>query len=254
MGEITAQGKGRNLVICPVHNEGASIRSFYHALRRFHTGDILLVDDGSTDDGRAFLANLNEKRTFLLSHPRRVGYGGSLLTGFDFAREGGYDRIITIDADFQHLPRHTPFFLRELDRYQVVLGSRYIKFQYYFDVPRSRMLINRYISGLIKVLFLATFSDPFCGLRGYRSSFLRKARLEENGYGLSLEIILEIIRTKTPFREIPIEAIYLDHSRNFLDGLDQPRPRLLYYLEVIARKRRSMTDEEKVFDYQPPSG
>ena len=244
----------RNLVVCPVHNEEDSIGEFYRELRRRYSGDVLFVDDGSTDQGRDFLSNLKEDRTFLVRNPQRVGYGGSLLAGFDFAREGGYQKIVTIDADLQHLPRHVPVFLAGLDRSEVVLGSRYIKVKYFLDIPRPRMVINRYIAGLFQVLFLSTFSDPFCGLRGYRASFLRKARLTEAGYGLSLEIIMEIIRTKTEFLEAPIEAIYLDYSRNFLDGLDRPRPRLLYYLEVIARKTRRMTDEEKSFDYQPPSG
>ncbi len=244
----------RPLVVCPVHNEGEAIAEFYRELRRCYPGDVLFVDDGSTDQSRKFLSKLQEDRTFLIRHPRRLGYGGSLLAGFDFAREGGYEKIVTIDSDLQHLPHHIPVFLAGLDRYEVVLGSRYIKVKYFLDIPRPRMVINRYIAGLFQVLFLSTISDPFCGLRGYRGSFLRKARLSEIGYGLSLEIIMEIIRTKTEFLEVPIEAIYLDYSRNFLDGLDRPRPRLLYYLEVIARKTRSMTDEEKSFDYQPPSG
>ena len=105
----------------------------------------------------------------------------------------------------------------------------------------------------VRVLFSTRFSDPFCGFRGYRPSFLNKITLQEESYGLSLEILLEIIKSKTPFGEVPVEAIYLDYSREFLDGLSHPRERLLHYLQVISRKRRRMSDEEKTFNYQPPS-
>ena len=62
---------------------------------------------------------------------------------------------------------------------------------------------------------------------------------------MQLEILLEVIRTKTAFREVAVEALYPNPFRRFLDGLDDPRLRLLHYLSVIARKKREIEDEEK---------
>ncbi len=58
-------------------------------------------------------------------------------------------------------------------------------------------------------------------------------------------MLLEIIRTGTEYGEIPVDMIYLDDTRKFMDGLDDPLKRLDYYRGVI---RRSMgnTEERRV--------
>ncbi len=234
-----------NLVVCSVYNEEATLRKFCRKLRRCYSQDVLFVDDGSTDKGKDFLVNIIDERTFLIRHPERKGYGAALLSGFKFSLQRGYKRIVTIDTDLQHNPEHLPAFLRELIEYEVVLGSRYIRIDKYLEVPRERMIINRYIARMIKLLFSVNFTDPFCGYRGYRDTFLNRVYFRENSYGIGLEILLEIVRTKTSFKEIPIEVIYFNCQRKFLDGLAHPKQRLLYYLEVITRKKKDIENEPR---------
>ena len=226
-----------SLVICPVYNEEETIEEFYRNLREHYMQDVVFVDDGSTDSSRRYLASVESPETFLITHPERLGYGAALLSGFRFSLERGYRKIITIDVDLQHNPREIPAFLNALDRERVVLGSRYISSCDHFNIPGERLAINRYISGLIKRLYAVHFTDPFCGYRGYRESILKRMVLKQKSYGLGLEIILEIIRTGVSFKEIPIKAIYNNHLRKFLDGLDDPKTRLLYYLEILSAKR-----------------
>jgi len=242
-----------NIVICPVYDEEDTIRQFYQDLRRYYDQDVLFVDDGSRDKSRDFLLRIKGENTLVIRHPQRYGYGAALLSGFKFAHDKGYKRIVTIDTDLQHNPERIPIFLRELFEFEVVLGSRYIRIDKYFEVPCKRLIINCYISQLIKTIFSTRFSDPFCGFRGYRDSFLRKAQLKEKSYGLSLEILLEIIRTETSFKELFVEAIYFKDVGKFLDGLDDPRRRLLYYLEVISRKKKQIINEKEIFSGKPSS-
>jgi dolichol-phosphate mannosyltransferase len=236
----------KNLVVCPVYNEDKTIEKFYHWLRSYYFEDVVFIDDGSFDKSKDFLCKVKNKNTFLIRHTQREGYGASLICGFEFALKNDYKKVVTIDADLQHNPYHLKTFFQQLDEYEVVLGSRYIRIDKFLDVPRQRLIINRYISKLIKNLFSISFSDPFCGYRGYTSSFLKKVHLKEKSYGLSLEILLELIKLKVPFKEIPVEAIYFDLSRKFLDGLDNPKIRLLYYLNIIAQKKKEI-ENEKVF-------
>lgn len=234
------------LVICPVYNEGLTIKSFYNKLRKYYLDDVVFIDDGSQDESRFYLQKIQNERTYLIKHRKRYGYGQALITGFNFAIEYNYQRIITMDVDLQHNPEHLPRFIKELLFYDVVLGSRYIRIDKYLDVPRERMLINRYIAGLLRVIFNVNFSDPFCGFRAYRINFLIKTDLKEQSYGLGLEILMEIIKLNANFIEIPVEALYFNNNRKFLDGLDDPKKRLIYYIKVIERKRREI-DYEKVF-------
>jgi glycosyltransferase involved in cell wall biosynthesis len=236
-----------NLIICPVYNEEDTIREFYQDLRGYYYQDVLFVDDGSTDKSKVYLSEIKNKNTFIVRHLKRFGYGVALASGFKFALEKKYKRIVTIDVDLQHNPQCIGLFLRALIEYEVVLGSRYIRIDNYLNIPRDRLLINRYVSRLLKLLFSVHFTDPFCGYRGYRESFLRRICIKEKSYGLGLEIILEIIRLKSTFTEVPIEAIYFNKMRKFLDGLNNPRRRLLYYLEIVAKKRREIEDEKEIF-------
>lgn len=241
------------LVICPVYNEQVYIKDFYLRLRNTYKGKVLFVDDGSTDTSREFLLEIKNKDTFVIRHSKRRGYGAALISGFEFALDNRYRIVVTMDVDLQHRPEQLPNFLNALRECEVVLGSRYIKITNFLDAPRSRITINRYISKLIKILFSVEFTDPFCGFRGYRDSFLKKVHLTELSYGIGLEILLEIIRTETVFIELPVEAIYFKDARKFLDGLDDPRKRLLYYLGVISRKRSELANEKKIFSSKSTS-
>jgi len=236
--------KNRCLIICPVYNEADYLVNFHRDLRRHYGGKIVFVDDGSTDGSRELIRSLDDTGILTILHTIRRGYGSALKTGFRFALNGGWEKVVTIDADLQHPPRLVPEFLQRLEKREVILGSRYLEGDPTGDAPPERRLINRYVSSLLEKVFDTKFTDPFCGLRAYRCSFLEKAILNENSYGLGLEILLELIRTQTEFEEVPLEAIYLDYSRTFLDGLQTPRERLWYYLKVIERKKREIDGED----------
>ncbi len=225
-----------SLVICPVYNQESVIDEFYRLLRQSYKGDVFFVDDGSTDKSRDFLCSIKSKNNFLIQHPQKNGYTAALATGFKFALDNKYKKIVTIDADLQYKFENILDFFRALDKREVILGSRYIRIINYTDIPIFPFTINRYLSKLIKQLYSIEFSDTFCMLRAYRNSFLRKLRLREKNYGGCLEILLEIIRTKAHFKEVPVEINYLKDESRFSDDLDDPRKRLLYYLEVIRRK------------------
>jgi len=244
---------GKNLIICPVYNEQDTVEEFYRSLRDYYSQDVLFVDDGSTDGSRHSILGMRGKNTFVIRHLQRRGYGEALISGFNFAKGHRYENIVTLDADLQHNPRHIPLFLRQLLEAEVALGSRYIRIGRCLDIPRERLLINRYISRMLKAHFSFNFTDPFCGYRAYRLSFLERAKLNEASYGLSLEILLEIIRIKADFKEFPIETIYFNPNRKFLDGLNDAGKRLHYYLEIVSRKNKEIKDEEKVFSSKPSS-
>ena len=242
----------RPLVICPVFNEEKTLRVFYEKLKRHYKGDILFIDDGSTDGSKKILSGLCGKKTLLKRHHKRQGYGATLISGIDFALRNKYATVVTMDVDLQHDPSNVHEFLTELKKCEVVLGSRYIRIDGYMQAPLTRMVINKYISNVLESHFSMHFSDPFCGFRAYRDSFLKKSRLYETSYGFALEVLLEIIRLRADFKETPVEIIYTGAERKFFDGLNDPAKRLKYYLNVIMRKKKEIYDE-KTFSYNKPT-
>jgi dolichol-phosphate mannosyltransferase len=238
------------VVVCPVYNESSHLAAFLERFREHCSLDALFINDGSVDGSECIIesaASSMDGRIEILNHTTRRGYGAALKTGFEVALCRGFKKVITIDADLQHRPEDIGAFLAALDRFDVVLGTRYMRSVETFRPPRSRYLINRYISRMIEKFSGVAFSDPFCGFRAYRSSFLRRIRLEEQSYGICLEMLLEIIRVQSGYSELPIELIYVDSTRVFLDGLDDPLKRLDYYRNVIRRRFDSIEQRGMVF-------
>ncbi|MBD3263700.1 MAG: glycosyltransferase [Candidatus Omnitrophica bacterium] len=247
----------KSLVICPVYNEASTLAAFYNAIRSFYKGDILFIDDGSKDGSFPIIQGIEDKRKKFIRLSSRKGYGSVLLMGFRFALRGEYEKVVTIDTDLQHNPLHLPVFMEKLEYYRVVSGSRYLRANpkdIAENVPPERLIINRQVSKLISILFGFQSSDPFCGFRGYRRSFLEKVDLKEKSYGFALEVLLEIIRLDVSFFEIPVEVIYKDKNRQFLDGLEDPEKRFFYYLDIILKKYEVLrSKKEESFNCQPSS-
>ena len=233
------------LILCPVHNESGTLSRFMSRLFERTEASVLFIDDGSTDNSADIIENESkdmDRRVHLLRHPVRRGYGAALISGFQTALKFGCEHIITIDTDLQHRPEDIHRFESALEYSEVALGTRYSESFDIQNVPRSRYLINRYISGLFRKRFEVFFSDPFCGFRGYRRSFLKNSNLFEQSYGICLEVLLEIIRTEASYDEVPVDMIYLDEGRQFMDGLDNPLMRLDYYRNVISRRCRTLKE------------
>jgi len=234
------------VVISPVYNEEKYLLEYYKAIRKNYLGPILFVDDGSTDFSSKILKEICNLDTDCdcIRHSSRRGYGAALITGFNYSLKDKFNIVVTVDVDLQHDPKYLPVFIDKLNEYDVVLGSRYLQIGSCLNIPKDRLIINRYISRVLEIKLNKKFSDPFCGFRGYKTNFLKNANLKENSYGIALEILFEIVRQKVNYVEIPIEAIYHDMNRKFLDGLDNPRNRLLYYLNIIQRKLEEIYEKQ----------
>ncbi|HXE55629.1 MAG TPA: glycosyltransferase family 2 protein, partial [Tepidisphaeraceae bacterium] len=98
----------RLLIAIPVHNERKYVVPVLEQVRHYHRGDILVVDDGSTDGTSDILTQL--PGIARIRHQTNLGYGQSLIDAFAYADREGYDWVITMDCDEQHEPRMIPQF------------------------------------------------------------------------------------------------------------------------------------------------
>jgi glycosyltransferase involved in cell wall biosynthesis len=99
-------GRGRDgprcLAVVPAYNEGATIEEVIASLHRSAPNfDVLVVDDGSTDDTSSRAAACGARVVRL---PFNLGIGGCVQAGFTYALEHGYDRMVQVDGDGQHDP------------------------------------------------------------------------------------------------------------------------------------------------------
>jgi glycosyltransferase involved in cell wall biosynthesis len=134
-----------------------------HAVRDHLDADVLVVDDGSTDDTveRAVRAG-----AIVLSHPFNLGVGAALRTGFRFARDQGYTVAVQIDADGQHEVADAKRLVEAVTEggADLVVGSR---FSAGYDVGRLRRLSMRLLSRRVSHYVGVPVSDTTSGFRAF---------------------------------------------------------------------------------------
>ena len=231
------RNEARVLVALPVFNECRSVAQVLRAVRR-HAGDILVVDDGSTDGTEQILQSQDDVR--VLRHSDNVGYGQSLIDAFDYAGRRGFEWVLTIDCDHQHEPAWIGRFRRQIaaGRADIVSGSRYLRVMDRGSAPPppERVAINRAISRLLNTHAALHLTDAFCGFKAYRTEAVAALDLDEPGYGLPLQIWVQAGRAGLNIEEIPVPLIYHDGRRSFAGALEDPQTRVRYYVSVIERE------------------
>ena len=153
---------GRLLVIMPAFNEGPRLQKVLEKVHREHPlADLLVVDDGSSDDteARSLAAG-----AIVARHPFNLGYGSALETGYRFAIRRGYDLVVQLDADGQHDPGSLADLLEPVldDRADVAVGSRFLMPGSY-QAPWGRKLGSFLFSWLASRLTGRRITDPTSG-------------------------------------------------------------------------------------------
>ncbi len=117
----------KSLIIIPAYNESGRIGEVIDKIKQYGLGsDILVVDDGSSDD-TAEIANSHG--IDVVSLPFNLGYGATLETGYKYAYENGYEYIAQMDADGQHEPKCIIDLINAVKKgdADLVIGSRYLR-------------------------------------------------------------------------------------------------------------------------------
>src|SRR4051812_30857053 len=153
----------RRLAVVPAYNEATTIATVVSSLhRKAPDYDILVVDDGSTDDTAV---RATESGATVIRLPFNLGIGGAVQAGFVYADEHGYDRMAQVDRDGQHDPAE----LRRLDdamrdsRVDMVCGSRFLSADLKYPAPISRRTGIHVFAFLLSRLVGQRVSDPTSG-------------------------------------------------------------------------------------------
>jgi glycosyltransferase involved in cell wall biosynthesis len=192
----------RVLIIMPAWNEAASIADVITEVRGELPGaDVLVVDDGSTDDtaSRARGAGADVARL-----PFNLGVGGAMRTGYRYAFEHGYDVAIQVDADGQHDPRYVPKLVDALDEADIVIGARFAGVGDY-TVRGPRRWAMRMLSLVISRVAKTKLTDTTSGFRACNRRLIELfARWYPAEYlGDTVETLVHVARTGHRISQIP---------------------------------------------------
>jgi glycosyltransferase involved in cell wall biosynthesis len=195
----------RFAVIIPALNAERTIARVVVDARR-QLEPVLVIDDGSTDAtgevARAVGATV-------LRHDVNRGKGAALKTGFAWALEQGFDGVITLDADGQHLPAEIPKFVEEREESgaDLIIGGRAHLFE--GMLPRRRNA-NRFSAWSISIASGRRITDSQSGFRFYSARLLRGLKLRTNGFDMESEVIVRAGRRGFAIVTIDIDLGFVD--------------------------------------------
>jgi glycosyltransferase involved in cell wall biosynthesis len=204
-------------ILVPVFNEAGTILKILELVRAQHlpgvTCEIIVVDDGSTDDTPALLRSRPDLYTLLIALEKNGGKGAAVRAGL--MRATG-DFILFQDADLEYSPTEYAKLVHPALHYDadVVIGSRTLA----PSCRRIHYFWNKIGNGLVtftfNVLFNTTFSDVYSCYLMYRRSLVRPENLRTNGFDQQAEILATCVKRGKVFYEVPIDY----HGRTYAEG------------------------------------
>lgn len=226
----------KTLVAIPVYNEQKYVTRVLEEVRKY-AQNILVVDDGSTDDTPVLLAR---QPVEVVRHATNRGYGQSMIDAFRWARCYEYDWLITMDCDEQHEPAAIPRFIEAMERddADVISGSRYMADANGDAPPPDRRAINAQITAELNERLGLALTDSFCGFKAYRVAGLRRLSLDVDGYAFPMQFWVQAVAQGLRITELPVKLIYKDLKRSFGGHLDDPGVRLAHYRCILHRELR----------------
>jgi glycosyltransferase involved in cell wall biosynthesis len=193
----------KTLVIIPIFNEEKNIGHVVCDIKMScPDADILIIDDGSTDNSYKVSAECGVGEVIRL--PANLGIGGARQTGFKYALYNDYDVVVQLDGDGQHSAEYVKAMVGELDRgANIVIGSRFITREGFQSSFLRRMGIA-IIHNMIRLTTGQKITDP---TSGYRVCDRRAIELFAKSYPLDYpepESLVTASKNNLVIKEIPV--------------------------------------------------
>lgn len=215
-------------VVIPVYNEEKRIietitRLSGYLSSREHTGEVIISDDGSHDNGPALVSErfAGDPLVRMIRAGQNQGKGAAVRRGVLAARG---EHIVFTDADLSYPVETIGHCLEELAACDVVAGSRNLPdSRIAIEPPLVRRLTGAVFKGAVRRLVLPGFSDTQCGFKGFRREAARKIFSEctVDGFAFDVEVLALARQMGFRIRELPV-LLSLDSSDSSINLTTDP--------------------------------
>jgi glycosyltransferase involved in cell wall biosynthesis len=229
-------------IFYPAYNDSATIASLVIAAvqtasRLTPDFEVIVVNDGSVDPTAEIADELARvyRQVRVVHHPRNLGYGAALRTGF---REATKEVIFYTDGDAQYDPREMVRLWEQMtDEVDLVNGYKIGR-----SDPLHRIIVGRVYHHTVKLLFGLNVRDVDCDFRLMRRRIFDRIGLEKTSGVICLELMKKIQDAGFRIAEVPVHHYHRAHGKsqffNFprlaRTGVDV----LLLWFELVARRDR----------------
>lgn len=197
-------------VIIPTYNESENISLLIGELLQFAPELAIIIVDDNSPDGTGKIIDAyaaRDARVIPLHRPGKLGLGTAHIAGMKYALSHNYDPILTMDADFSHSPRFVPAMLNATQKFDLVIGSRYVPGGGTLHCTAARKALSRGANLFARTMLGLDATDTTAGFRAYRRSVLESIALDSivsNGYSFLMELLYQCQKQGWRVGEIPI--------------------------------------------------
>jgi len=203
----------KTLIIIPTYNEKENLPSLVEAIFSYAPKtDILIVDDNSPDGTAGKVRELQKQfpgQIFLEEREGKKGLGTAYIYGFKWALQKGYEYIFEMDADYSHSPKAIQALYDACveQKYDMSIGSRYVKGGRVLNWPADRVLMSYYASVYVRLVSWMPVQDTTAGFVCYTRKVLESIDLDKIkfvGYAFQIEMKYAAYTLGFRIKEVPI--------------------------------------------------
>lgn len=167
--------------------------------------NVLVVDDGSSD---ATCANAREAGAELLVHERNCGKGEAIKDGLRYWLERGFQQVVILDGDGQHLPEEiSRFTAAAMSGAKLLIGTRMNDLS---RMPLVRRIVNRYMSRKISRACGQDIPDTQCGFRMLSAAVIPPLLEGSERFDYETEMLIKVSRKGFRIESVPVSTVYSD--------------------------------------------
>ena len=200
----------KSIIIIPTYNESENIELIINKIINIdESNDVLVVDDNSPDGTFEIVEkqkNIHNNRVFIIKRDKKSGLGSAYKAGFKWALENNYSYIFEMDADMSHDPDEIKNLKIQLiqNKYDVVIGSRYIEGVSVVNWPLSRIFLSYFANLYVRIITGMPIKDSTSGFVGYTKNALNSIELSKvkfNGYAFQIEMKFKLWKKNFKLKE-----------------------------------------------------
>jgi glycosyltransferase involved in cell wall biosynthesis len=202
-------------IIIPCYNEQNTLLQLIEAVKAAPIKDkeIILVNDGSSDGTGAIIDGIEDPLIRRIHHPRNMGKGAALRTGFQAASG---DICIVQDADLEYDPQEYPQVIQPIvdGKADVVFGSRFQGGGPHRVVYFWHRVGNGLLTLMSNILTDLNLTDMETCYKAFRREVIQSIRIQENRFGFEPEITAKVAKRRLRIYEVGISY----YGRTYQEG------------------------------------
>lgn len=191
------------LVVVPTYNNAGTIACVIEQVRQY-SDHILVVNDGSTDTTAEIIRSLNVEQ---ISYSKNRGKGYAIRRSFEYAKQNGYNYVLTIDSDGQHYASDIANFTREIisNPDSLIIGARNLTAD---NMPSKNTFANKFSNFWYRIETGNKLIDTQSGFRLYPILKIGGTRFFSNRYEFEVEVLVRSAWNGVNVYNIPIQVYY----------------------------------------------